>query len=170
MKKLWFWVMITLILVFAAGVVGGVFAERWWFVKRPDMRRGGPANYPSMDSWAKELGLTAEQRAKIREIFKKNDERIKGLRTYFFKHLDVIRDELKKEIDAVLTPEQKQKLEAMIQKHLEERRKESEKREKRIDSRPSPNPKKESMHEKENDRRAGDPGGRRGSRPGLCPY
>jgi len=130
-KKSKLWIILSLILIFAAGVGGGIFAERWWLAKKPEARRGiNAARYPSHDRWAKELGLTAEQQEKIREIFKKNDVRIKGLRTDYFKHVGEMRDELKKEIDAVLTPAQKQKMEAMIQKFSEERRRDNEKREK----------------------------------------
>ena len=171
MKKSTPWIILTLVLVFAAGVVGGVMGERWWFAKRPQMRR--PVNaerYPSHDRWAKDLGLTAEQQEKIREIFKKNDGRIKELRSDFYKHIGVMRDEMKKEIDAVLTPEQRVKNEAMIQKSMEERRKENEKRDKQNESPRNRNPKKESVNEKESSRRSGDPGGPRGSHPGLHPY
>ena len=131
MKKSKLWIILSLILIFAAGVGGGIFAEHWWLAKKPEARRSiMAARYPSHDRWAKELGLTAEQQEKIREIFKKNDVRIKGLRTDYFKHVGEMRDELKKEIDAVLTPAQKQKMEAMIQKFSEERRRDNEKREK----------------------------------------
>jgi len=177
MKKSAPWVVLTLILVFAAGVIGGVLSERWWFAKRPQMRRPAAAQrYPSRDRWAKDLGLTAEQQEKIREIFKKNedrmrnDEKIKELRAESNKRFAEIREELKKEIDAVLTPEQKAKNDAMIQKMMEERRKESEKRDKQTESQRNRIPKKENGNEKEADRRGGDPGGPRGGHPGLYPY
>ncbi|MCJ7564029.1 MAG: hypothetical protein MUP52_05505 [Candidatus Aminicenantes bacterium] len=129
MKKSKLWIILSLILIFAAGIGGGIFAEHWWLAKKPEARRSiMAARYPSHDRWAKELGLTAEQQEKIREIFKKNDVRIKGLRTDYFKRVGEMRDELKKEIDAVLTPAQKQKMEAMIQKFSEEHRRESEKK------------------------------------------
>jgi Spy/CpxP family protein refolding chaperone len=170
-KKSTLWIALSLILVFAAGVVGGVLGERWWFAKKPQMRR--PANaerYPSHDRWAKDLGLTAEQQEKIREIFKKNDDRIKELRSDFFKHIGEMRDEMKKEIDTVLTPEQRTKNEAMIQKAMEDRRKENEKRDKQSESQRNRIQKKESVNEKESSRRSGDPGGPRGSHPGLHPH
>jgi Spy/CpxP family protein refolding chaperone len=172
MSKSKVWITLAIILVFAAGIVVGVFAEKWRFGRRPGMRSGGPnpANYPSMTRWANELGLTAEQQAKIQDIFKANEERIKGLRTDFYKNLNVIRDQLKKDIDAVLTPEQKQKLEAMIQKQMEQHRKDMERRPKPPrNPNLKPNIKKESTNEKEVDRRAGDPGSHRGSHPGLQP-
>ena len=171
MKKSKLWIILSLILIFAAGVGGGIFAERWWLAKKPEARRSiMAARYPSHDRWAKELGLTAEQQEKIREIFKKNDERIKGLRTDYFKHVGEMRDELKKEIDAVLTPAQKQKMEAMIQKFSEEHRRENEKREKQNESQRNRNLRKESDNEKKGDRRSGDPGGSLWSHPGLYPY
>jgi Spy/CpxP family protein refolding chaperone len=170
-KKSKLWIILSLILIFAAGVGGGIFAEHWWLAKKPEARRSiMAARYPSHDRWAKELGLTAEQQEKIREIFKKNDERIKGLRTDYFKHVGEMRDELKKEIDAVLTPAQKQKMEAMIQKFSEEHRRENEKREKQNESQRNRNLKKESDNEKKGDRRSGDPGGSLWSHPGLYPY
>jgi Spy/CpxP family protein refolding chaperone len=172
MSKSKIWITIALVLVFATGVAVGVFAEKWWFTKRPGMRGGGPnpANYPSMARWANELGLTAEQQAKIQDIFKANEERIKGLRTDFYKNLGDIRDQMRKEIDAVLTPEQKQKMEAMIQKQMEQHRKEMERRPKPPRNPNSkPNIKKESPNEKEVDRRTGDSGSLRWSHPGLQP-
>jgi Spy/CpxP family protein refolding chaperone len=170
-KKSKLWIILSLILIFAAGVGGGIFAERGWLAKKPEARRSiNAARYPSHDRWAKELGLTAEQQEKIREIFKKNDVRIKGLRTDYFKRVGEMRDELKKEIDAVLTPAQKQKMEAMIQKFSEEHRRENEKREKQNESQRNRNLKKESDNEKKGDRRSGDPGGSLWSHPGLYPY
>lgn len=177
-SRLWF--VLAVILIFAAGIAVGIFAERGFLAKRPAFRRppgqtGG--NVPTMGRWFRDLGLTAEQQAKINEIFKANDERmrnddkIKELRAESNKRFAEIRDQLKHEIDAVLTAEQKKKLEAMIQRNLEERRKDSERGNRRNDPRSNPIPKKESFDEKEEmDRRPGGPGGSRGSHPGLFPY
>lgn len=176
MKKSKLWIVLSLLLVFAAGVVGGVFCERLWISKKPEARRpGNVARYPSHDRWARDLGLTTEQQEKIQEIFKKNeeriknDERIKTLRGDLDKHFGEIREQLKKEIDAVLTPEQKKKMEAMIQKYSEERRRAGEKREKQNESRRNRNIEKESSNEKEGDHRSSDSGGYRRSHPGVWP-
>jgi Spy/CpxP family protein refolding chaperone len=165
-----FWIILALLLVFAAGVVGGIFSDRWFLAKRPAARRGGPGHYPTIDRWAKDLGLGPEQQEKIRAIFKANEERIKNLGADFDKHIREMRRQLKSEIDAVLTAEQKQKLESMIQKHMEQMRKQYGERQRRPDSRPKQIPKKENENEKEANRRIGDPGGDRGSHPGLRPY
>ena len=170
MKKSRVWIVIALVLIFAAGIVGGIFAERWWIAKKPEFRRSAPTgHYPSMTRWAKDLGLTAEQQDKIKAIFQKNDERIKELRTDYYKHLGEIREQLKKEIDAVLTPGQKEKMEAMIQKQREEWRKANEQRDRRINPRQKPNMKKESNNEKESNLWTSDSGGNRRSHPGLHP-
>jgi Spy/CpxP family protein refolding chaperone len=133
MNKSRLWIIISLILLFAAGMVAGILADKWFLGKKADVRRPGNRP-PTLEFWTKELGLTVEQQAKIREIFKQNevrlqaDERLKSLRADLDKRYSEIRAQLKAEIDAVLTTEQKQKLEAMIQKHDEERRKENERR------------------------------------------
>jgi Spy/CpxP family protein refolding chaperone len=176
-SRLWF--VLAVVLIFAAGLVGGIFTERWVLAKKPDFRRppGQPGGgVPTMGRWFRDLGLSPEQQAKMQEIFKANDERmrsdqkIKDLRAESNKRFAEIREQLKKEIDSVLTPEQKKKLDAMIQSHLEQRRKDSERGNRRADPRSNPNPKKEPLDEKkEMDRRPGGPGGSRGSHPGLFP-
>jgi Spy/CpxP family protein refolding chaperone len=177
-SRLWF--VLAVVLIFAAGVAVGVFAGRGVLAKRPAFRRpSGPsgAGVPTMSRWFRDLGLTPEQQAKMNEIFKANDERmrndekIKELRAESNKRFAEIREQLKREIDAVLTVEQKSKLDAMIQKNLEERRKDSERGSRRGDPRSKPMPKKESFDEKEEmDRRPGGPGGSRGSHPGIFPH
>jgi len=169
MPKSRLWIVFSLVLVFAAGAAAGIFAERYWFSHRPLMRSSGRGPAPTHDRWSKELGLTEDQRAKIREIFKKYDVPMSELRTDFYKHLEVIRAEMSKEIEAVLTPEQKAKQDAMIQKYREARKKDAERRPQSSGPRPQGNPTKERSNEKENRYRSGDPGDRRGSHSGLFP-
>jgi hypothetical protein len=133
-KKPKFWIVLSLVLVFGAGVVAGVFGDRLWIVKKPPAHRGDQGRFPSHERWARELGLSTEQQGKINGIFKNNDERIKELRTGFYKNLGDIRGQLKQEIDTVLSPDQKQKMEAMIQKYMEQRRKDSDKRDRSNES------------------------------------
>jgi Spy/CpxP family protein refolding chaperone len=176
-SRLWF--VLAVLLIFAAGLAVGIFADRGVLSHRPAFRRSPSTGggVPTMDRWFKELDLSEAQQTKIREIFKANDERmrndekIKQLRAESNKRFAEIREQLKKEIDAVLTAEQKKKLEAMIQRNLEERRKDSERGNRRTDPRSTPIPKKESFDEKkEMDRQPGNPGGARGSHPGLFPH
>jgi Spy/CpxP family protein refolding chaperone len=164
-KSKW-WIALALVLVFAAGVTLGVFGGRWLLARRPPDHR---SDAPSQERWAKELGLTADQQAKIRDIFKQNDDRIKDLRNDYYKHIGEMRDAIRKDIDDLLTPEQRQKMEAMIQK-MEQRRKENSPRDKRGESPIKENPIKEKQGEKETDHRSGGPGGSRGSWPGAWPF
>ena len=166
MNKSKWWIALALVLVFAAGVTLGVFGGRWLLARRPPDHR---SDAPSQERWAKELGLTADQQAKIRDIFKQNDDRIKDLRSDYYKHIGEMRDAIRKDIDDVLTPEQRQKMEAMIQK-MEQRRKENSPRDKRGESPINENPTKEKQGEKETDHRSGGPGGSRGSWPGTWPF
>jgi len=70
--------------------------------------------------------LSAEQQEKIREIFRRSDEKMRELRTRFHNDLGAIQAVIRKEIDAVLTEAQREKLQAMIQEHIAKRKKERE--------------------------------------------
>jgi Spy/CpxP family protein refolding chaperone len=65
--------------------------------------------------------LSQAQQDQIREIFKRNEDRLKAFGEEFHKRLGEMRSQIKNEIDAVLTPEQKQKLEAMINEFMKKR-------------------------------------------------
>ena len=108
---------LTLLVVFGLGVAAGVLGERYFVHKK--YRRPAPERqyHPTLDSWARELQLTPEQQEKIREIFKKNEERMKTYRTEGLEKLGQIRKMLKDEMDAVFTPEQKKKMEEIIRRH-----------------------------------------------------
>jgi Spy/CpxP family protein refolding chaperone len=79
---------------------------------------------------AEELGLTSEQQEQIREIFRNSEERMKELSSNYRDHYSQMRAQLKKEIENVLSEEQNQKFEDMIQKYISERKKETERRSK----------------------------------------
>ena len=97
MNKSRLWIVSSLILLFAAGLVAGIFADKWFLSKRAEARRPG-TRPPTLEIWTKELGLTVEQQAKIREIFKQNetrlqsDESLKSLRGGMDKRYAEIRD------------------------------------------------------------------------------
>ena len=131
------WTIVSLIVVFAAGLVSGILLDKHIFNKKPtrkiertDFKRTGPPRYPTLDQWTQELGLTPEQKEKLQEIFKNNEERFKTLRKDMDKNLRDIRTQLTKEIKSVLTEEQKAKYEAMIEKYRSMRKRESDKRKK----------------------------------------
>ncbi len=123
-----FWIILSLILVFAAGVVAGIFIDKLFIQKKWERPGSRPAPHRSMEMMAKELNLSAEQQEKIREIFKNNEERFKSLRKDFFDHLSEIRTQLKNEIKSVLSEEQGKKFEAMIEKEESQMKRKQERR------------------------------------------
>jgi Spy/CpxP family protein refolding chaperone len=112
-NKYIFWIIFSLIVAFAAGLIGGVFGERYYLQKRHDRGRPHP---PSLEQMAKDLGLSADQQEQIKKIFERNETKFKELRADMHDRLRSIRAELKKEIDSILTAEQRQKIETMIEK------------------------------------------------------
>jgi hypothetical protein len=127
-----FWIVFSLIIVFAAGVVGGIFFERCVLDKKTEKytRSRRHVRFPSLETMSQELDLNAEQQEKIREIFKKNEESFKKLRSQIQESLSSMRTQVKDEIKTVLNEEQNRKFEAMIEKYLAQRKKEQEKRKK----------------------------------------
>ena len=130
------WLAGALALVFLAGAAAGIFFDRLVLSPRRDHRRP-PSHFPSMEMMSRELGLSAEQQARIKEIFERNEERFRALRGDIRKHLDDIREQLKREIDAVLTPEQINKLQEMIARHKDSARRDYERHRPRGQGRPS---------------------------------
>lgn len=120
-KKYKIWVALTLLVVFALGAAAGVFGERYLMHRR--YRRPAQPRTPFLllEPVAKALALTAEQQDKLREIFKRSDERMKVLDTEIHGRLREVRAQLKSEVDGVLSPEQRTKLEELIQKEMSKR-------------------------------------------------
>jgi phosphosulfolactate synthase (CoM biosynthesis protein A) len=127
-----FWIVFSLIVVFAAGFMGGILFEKHLIDKKVEKRvkKRSSVRFPSLEMMAQELSLTPKQQEQIKEIFKNNEERFKNLRKNIDERLSSIRTQLKNEIKNVLTDEQVIKFEAMIQKYISQRKKEAEKRKK----------------------------------------
>lgn len=139
------WIVFSLIIVFAAGVVGGILFEKNIINKKAvkTTRKRAPVRFPSLEMMAEELNLTEDQQEQIREIFNNNEERFKIMRNQIHERFSSIRSQLKSEIKSVLTEEQNLKFEAMIEKYLSQRKKEQEERKKH-----SKKPKKNKGEEK----------------------
>lgn len=125
-----FWIVFSLIVVFAAGILGGMLLEKNLTLKKYEKRdrRRSSVRFPSMEDMAVELNLTSEQQEKIREVFRNNEERFKTLRKDIDVSLKNMRSQLKEEIKSVLTEEQAQKFDDMIKKYISQRKKESDRR------------------------------------------
>lgn len=118
-----FWLILSFLLVFIVGGLIGFLSERF-VVHRPFQPRREAPPFPSFEKWAQDLNLSEEQQKAIKEIFRRSDEKMRELRVRFHNDLNAIREEIKKEIDNVLTKEQRDKLQAMIQEHRQKREKE----------------------------------------------
>jgi hypothetical protein len=130
------WVVISFIIVFAAGVTAGILFENNFLDKKPRRSedRRSSIRPPTLDMLADELGLSPEQQEQLKEIFKNNEERLKAYRNEIHDHYRDLRNQLKQEMDSVFTDEQKAKLEAMIEKHRAERKKTPEGKKRRTRS------------------------------------
>jgi hypothetical protein len=128
-----FWIVLSFVIVFAAGVTAGILFENNFLDKKPrrNEERRSSVRFPTLDMMAEELGLTAEQQEQLRDIFKNNEERLKAYRNEIHDHYRDLRAQLKQEMDNVFSAEQKAKFEAMIEKYLSERKKEAEDRKRR---------------------------------------
>jgi Spy/CpxP family protein refolding chaperone len=132
MGKYKFWIVLSALVAFAAGLLGGIWSERYFFQKRRHAQvaraQRDSVHFPSLEQMSKELRLSAEQQEQIRNIFERNDVKLKELRSDMHGRLTKIRAELKSEIDGVLTVEQRKKFEEMIQNYILKRKEEYEKR------------------------------------------
>jgi Spy/CpxP family protein refolding chaperone len=113
--KLKFWIVVSLVAVFAIGVAVGYFGERYVVHHRHEQRGDKRGD-----------GLSLEQQDRIREIVKKNEAVLETFSGEFHQHLGELREKLMEEVKAVLTPEQRAKLDARIREFKEKRRKEQE--------------------------------------------
>jgi hypothetical protein len=109
------WIVLSLVAVFAIGLAAGYFGER--YIVHKAFHRGRP-HFPTVESLAKDLGLTKDQQDRIRKIFEGNEARLKAFGDDFHKRMDDLRGQLKREVDAVLTQEQIGRLEAMIKEYI----------------------------------------------------
>jgi uncharacterized protein YneF (UPF0154 family) len=127
-----FWIILSLVVVFVAGLLSGIFLEQNLTRKRikKTTERRSSVRFPSLKIMVEELGLTSEQQEQIREIFRNSEERMKELSSSYRKQYSQMRAQLKDEIKNVLSEEQNQKFEDMIQKYISERKKEMDRRSK----------------------------------------
>jgi DNA anti-recombination protein RmuC len=126
------WIILSLIVVFFAGVISGVLIDKNMLNKRThDSRRRSSTRFPTLEMMAEELALSTEQQEQIREIFHNNEERFKNLRGDMDKRLSDIRSQLLMEIQSVLNENQKAKFESMIDKYRSQRKREYDERKKR---------------------------------------
>ncbi len=119
-------IVISFIIVFAAGIVSGIFCDKYFINKgltKPPRDRKPRPHFPTLEIMSKELDLDSSQEQAIREIFKRTEEKLDEVRRQVGKQFFSIRKDLLTDIKNILNEEQKIKFEEMIEQHLQERKK-----------------------------------------------
>jgi Spy/CpxP family protein refolding chaperone len=118
---------VVILIAILAGGMAGVAADR--LILLPHMHRGawhgdfrgGPGGPPRdrefRDRIARELGLAPEQKTRIDSIMDRRGRELRAVRGQVQPQLDSIVTRTRRAIDSVLTPEQRQKAEAMRKRH-----------------------------------------------------
>lgn len=120
------WIILSMILLFAAGMVGGILLESTILDQKPPFppKKGPPPHFPTLETFAQKLNLSEEQKEEIKEIFQRNEERLKEFKKQIHHRFTSMRSQLKEEIKEVLSDEQWAQMESMIEKFREKRKKE----------------------------------------------
>jgi len=125
-RKARFWLLLVFMLGGAIGAVFGYsFGHRSYAATtttRPPMSEAERRAKRVADI-AKELGLNAEQSAKVDSIIHVAHQEMKAIRDKADADVDVARQQARGQIREILTPEQKTKFEAMTQRMDEEKKK-----------------------------------------------
>lgn len=125
-RKARFWLLLVFMLGGAIGAVFGYsFGHRSYAATtttRPPMSEAERRAKRVADI-AKELGLNAEQSAKVDSIIHVAHQEMKAIRGKADADVDVARQQARGQIREILTPEQKTKFEAMTQRMDEEKKK-----------------------------------------------
>jgi len=133
------WIIFSFVIVFLAGVFGGILLEKHIIDKKPkkisQTKKRSSAHFPTLDIMAEELDLSLEQQEQIRKVFNNNEERLKELRIQINKQFFSMRSQLLSEIKNVLNKEQAIKFGTMIERHISQRKKEMKERENRLKKR-----------------------------------
>ncbi|MCI4444801.1 MAG: hypothetical protein JHC32_02110 [Candidatus Aminicenantes bacterium] len=119
------WIAISLIVVFGLGFLVGLLWEKSYLRPKPAPKQ---EPFPTLKVISKELQLSPEQEARIKEIFKESEERFEAFRKEIHLRLKDLRDQLKKEMDSVLTPEQQKKMQEMMDRYMRQQRRDSSER------------------------------------------
>jgi len=130
-----FWIVLSFLVVFAAGILGGVILEQNILhpkSKRQDHdgRRDRP-HFPTLNEMEEVLALSPEQQDRMRAVFQQNEDRLKKLREDMFKEFGSLRDLFLQEIRDVLDPEQVGKFNAILEEYRAQRQAEAERRKNR---------------------------------------
>ena len=113
---------LALVLVAAAGVASGVVLERTVLSRHgehgygPGGRRGDRGRRAMHERFGRDLGLTKDQEVKIDSIFASHRAAIDSARAASEPRIRAIIDQTRREVDSVLTPAQREKMHARMQR------------------------------------------------------
>jgi Spy/CpxP family protein refolding chaperone len=117
---------LVLLLTALAGGLAGVAVDRLVLLPHmfggrdfgPRGRHGPPPpNHEFRDRFAHDLGLTDDQQVRIDSIMDRQMREVRAIRSQVQPRVDSIISGARRELDAVLTPEQRQKAEALRKQH-----------------------------------------------------
>jgi len=109
-------IVLTLIAIFVAGAVTGGFltirAMKYEMPRRIEVPPGTPF---SVDRWLAHLHLTPDQDQKLRPIIEQVDNELRNLRALDLREIEGILDRAQDRMNAVLTPDQRERLRQMLE-------------------------------------------------------
>jgi Spy/CpxP family protein refolding chaperone len=115
---------LVIVLAAVSGGLAGVAVDR--LVLLPHMFRGPghprdghgpPRDHDFREKFAREIGLTAEQQVRVDSIMDREIKGIRAVRSEVQPRLDSIIARTRRELDSVLTPDQRKKAEEMRKRH-----------------------------------------------------
>jgi Spy/CpxP family protein refolding chaperone len=117
--------LLVLMVAVLAGGVGGIALDRSILLPRMHgglhdpgkPHRGPPRDHDFRDRFAREVGLTPEQQTRIDSIMDRQGRELRAVRGRVQPQLDSIIARTRQAFDSVLTPEQRQKAEAIRKRH-----------------------------------------------------
>jgi len=131
-----FWIVLSFLVVFAAGLVSGVILEKNILNPKPqrpsrDGRRSERVHFPTVNELEEALGLSTEQQDRMQEVFQQGEERLKQVRESINDQFRSLQSRFLEEIKAVLDPEQIEQFEAILEEYRAQRHAEAERRQQR---------------------------------------
>jgi len=109
-------IVLTLFAIFVAGAVTGGFltirAMKYEMPRRIEVPPGTPF---SVDRWLAHLHLTPDQDQKLRPIIEQVDNELRNLRALDLREIEGILDRAQDRMNAVLTPDQRERLRQMLE-------------------------------------------------------
>jgi len=91
-----FWIVLSFLVVFAAGLVSGVILEKNILNPKPkrpsrDARHGDRPHFPTINELEEALNLNADQQDRMLAVFQQNEERIKQMRKEIYTQYRTLR-------------------------------------------------------------------------------